>query len=204
LTRNGQKISKSLGNVLAPEEVVSRFGVDAARYYFLREVSPVEDGDYSDQRFTERYNADLANGLGNFCARVTGLAARRVTPVRIDRKKIELVVEQKIKSTKDVLDEAMREFRFNDALAAVWELLSFGDRYVNEKKPWAKENSDEENEAALLNLLIIVQSVGVFLSPFLPATAKKISGSVVLKGKMARVQVLPPLFPRSDSTSAKK
>jgi methionyl-tRNA synthetase len=203
LTRNGQKISKSLGNVLAPDEVVNRFGIDAARYYFLREVSPVEDGDYSDQRFVERYNADLANGLGNFCARVTGLVARRTTPVRIDRKKIELAVEQKIKSTKDGLDVAMREFRFNDALALVWDLLSFGDRYVNEKKPWAKENGDDKNEVALLNLLMVVQSVGVFLAPFLPDTAKKIAQSVVLKGKTARVTAPPPLFPRSDGTSTK-
>lgn len=199
LTRNGQKISKSLGNVLAPDEVVGRFGVDAARYYFLREVSPVEDGDYSDQRFVERYNADLANGLGNFCARVTGLAARRQAPVRIDRKQIDLVVEQKIKSTKDALDAAMKEFRFNDALVAVWDLLSFGDRYVNEKKPWAKENEDIQNEIALFNLLMILQSVGVFLSPFMPGTAKKISSSVSLKGRVARVSALPPLFPRADT-----
>ena len=198
LTVEGQKMSKSLGNVIVPKELVAQFGTEAVRYYLLREVSPVEDGDYSQDKFKKRYNADLANGLGNFCSRVIGLALRCENPISSSIKEIDLLVEQKIKSTQKGIDDALSEFKFNDALAELWDLIAFGDKYINEKKPWVIQNVPHDNEHALSNLLMIVQSIGVFLAPFLPHTAKLISSSVSLKGKTAKVKKLPSLFPRLE------
>ena len=190
----GQKISKSLGNVIAPQDIVSAYGTDPFRYYFLREISPTEDGDFSQTRFLERYNADLANGLGNFTARVATLVSKR--ELKKDFKLMDLIVEQRIKTVQKNIDEAMRAFRFNDALAELWELISFGDGYLNEKQPWAKQAVDVDN--ALFSLSVLVTSIAVLLEPFLPKTAKKISDAISLKGKMVEVKEVPKLFPRLE------
>jgi len=197
LTIDGQKISKSFGNVIAPSELVEQYGTDAVRHYFLREISPVGDGDFSHERFRQRYNGDLANGLGNFAARVTGLCGQ-FGKVQNDFAMMELAAEQKIKSTATAIENAMKEFRFNDALAAVWNLLAFGDAYVNEKKPWDKANTHAQTEKALYNLLMVLNAVAVFLEPFLPDASKKIRAHVVIKGKSIRVKTLLPLFPRLE------
>lgn len=198
ITVNGQKISKSLGNVIHPKELTEKYGIDPVRYYFLREVSPFEDGDFSYEKFIRRYNADLANGLGNFFARVVGLI-EKTGSVKNDSAMLELSVEQKIKSTKQAMAEAMEGFRFNDALGALWELISFGDGYVNEKKPWDKNNTAGQNEKTLYNLAILLNAVIVFLVPFLPDTAKKMSKHLTIKGKTVKAKKASSVFPRLEN-----
>lgn len=188
----GQKMSKSLGNVIAPSEIVSEYGSDPFRYYFLREISSTEDGDFSHKRFIERYNSDLANGLGNFISRVTTLIASHA--VRKDFKDMDLIVEQRIKTVQKNIDEAMEVFRFNDALAELWSLISFGDVYLNEKQPWKKDATNVQE--TLFSLAVVVTSVSVLLEPFLPETAKHISKNISLKGKYVDIKNIPKLFPR--------
>ena len=199
ITVNGQKMSKSVGNVIAPADLVATFGTDPVRYYFLREVSPFEDGDYSEEKFKERYNADLANGLGNFVARVIGLVRRLPAPLKTNLAMVDLLVEQKIKVVQKQLHEHMGQCMLNDALGDVWSLIAFGDYYINDKKPWMKENPIIENEKTLLSMLILIQSIAVFLEPFMPATAQKITTAISLKGKNVVIKELPSLFPRRDA-----
>lgn len=195
---DGQKMSKSLGNVVAPKPLVDEFGVDAVRYYFLREISPVDDGDFSRVKFIERYNADLAHGLGNLYARVTGLASKAPRPIPNDFKMMDLVIEQKIKALEKTLEEKMEQFRFNEALVDIWGLISYGDYYINDRTPWSKENPPIENEKTLFNLLILLQSIAVFIEPFMPDTSKKIATSISLKGKTVKVKEIKKLFPRIE------
>ncbi len=194
LNVEGQKMSKSLGNVISPADVVLKYGTDPVRYYFLREISSTEDGDFSQSRFVERYNADLANGLGNFASRIMTLVSR--APLKKDFKNMDLVVEQRIKTVQKNLDEHMAVFRFNDALAELWSLISFGDGYLNEKKPWAKDAVDIEK--TLFSLSVLLTSVAVLLEPFLPETSQRISKALSLKGKFVEIREIPKLFPRLE------
>ncbi len=192
---DGQKMSKSIGNVISPYDLVEKYGTDAVRYYFLREMSSFDDGDYSETKFRDRYNGDLAHGLGNFAARVVGLASKLNSPIKSDFKSMDLLLEQKIKSTQKVIDDNLADFRFNDAIAAIWELISFGDVYINDKKPWSKELSDTQKEITLFNALVLLNSIGVLISPFLPDTSKAITKAISLKGKYVQLKEIPKLFP---------
>jgi methionyl-tRNA synthetase len=195
LNIEGEKISKSLGNVISPGEITDAYGTDPLRHYFLREFSSTEDGDFSRTRFAERYNADLANGLGNFVSRVATLVSKQ--QIKKDFKLMDLIVEQRIKTVQKSIDDAMEVFRFNDALAELWSLISFGDGYLNERKPWAKDAVDVPQ--TLFSLAVLVTSVGVLLAPFLPEAAEKIAKNISLKGKFVEVKQVPKLFPRIEN-----
>ena len=195
---DGQKMSKSLGNVVDPFELVKKYGTDAVRYFLLREIPSSEDGDFSYEKFTQRYNADLANGLGNFAARVLTLAERD-TNIQIrtnDTNNIETEVELKINETKKSAGQKLEEFKLNEALAAVWELIQFGDRYVNEKKPWDKSVSEENKKTAIFNAVVILKNVGELLQPFLPDTAEKITKSIIWEEGILKIKKSEVLFPR--------
>lgn len=193
LTVDGQKISKTLGNVIDPLTVVKKYGTDALRYYLLREFSPTEDGDYSEEKFIGRYNADLANGLGNLVARVTTLAERRGGLKTLISKDIDDYVAEKIGNIREKIYTAMDELRLNDALAALWELVAFGDRYVNDRQPWA----EADNRKTLINAGMIIDNIATLLTPFLPDTAKKITNCIVWKSsELLEIKKGENLFPR--------
>lgn len=178
---DGQKISKSLGNVVDPYELVSKYGTDALRYYLLREIPAYDDGDFSERRFKELYNADLANGLGNLVARVAKLASS----VQLDAPK---------KAFADVAQadycNAMDEFRFHDALAIIWDKIKTTDQFVSDKQPW-KLTGDALGEVLTFAIAEIVE-VATLLQPFLPETAEKI----LTQFKGPTIESQPPLFPR--------
>jgi methionyl-tRNA synthetase len=194
ITVEGQKISKSLGNVISPYDLVEKYGTDSFRYYFLREVSPFDDGDYSEAKFKDRHNADLAHGLGNFAARVMGLVEKFGHPIRNDFKSMELLIEQKIKTVQKNIDDHLYRFEFNDAIAELWTLIAFGDGYINDKKPWSVDIPAEEKEKILFNLVALLNSIGVLLVAFLPETSKSITKNIILKGKYVQLKTIPKLF----------
>ncbi len=191
LTIDGTKMSKSLGNVVDPLDLAARYGNDALRYFLLREVSFGDDGDFSEAKMRERYNADLANGLGNFAARVLTLAER--TEVRFG--KLDGGFETMIADTKRTVAEKLGAFRFSEALAAIWAALAFGDRFVNEKKVW--EIKDEAARAkALFDLVSLLDNVAAMLAPFMPETSRRIAGAIVWEGDVLTVRKPEILFPR--------
>ena len=192
ITANGEKMSKSFGNVIDPYELVKKYGIDSVRYYLLREIPSSGDGDFSYEKFEERYNGDLANGLGNFSARVSTLASRETEISG----KISKEVKEKINEVEKIVEQKTEAFKFNEALASVWDLIQFGDRYVNENKPWAKDLSKEKREEALYDLISILKKTAELLTPFLPATAEKISDAIQLKKDGFIVKKIDNLFPR--------
>ncbi|MBU4348455.1 methionine--tRNA ligase [Patescibacteria group bacterium] len=192
ITSNGEKMSKSLDNVIDPYELVEKYGTDAVRYYLLREISSTEDGDFSYEKFEERYNGDLANGLGNFTSRVLTLASKEDSLSG----KIGKEFENKILETKNVLEEKIKELKFNEALATIWELIQFGDIYINENKPWSKEIKQEKKTEVIYNLVSLLKEISNFLLPFLPETVEKISESIQLEEDKFIVKKIDNLFPR--------
>lgn len=185
ITVGGQKMSKSLGNVIDPFELVKKYGTDAVRYFLLREIPSTEDGDFTSQKFEERYNADLAKGLGNFAARVITLAEKtknQKPKIKNPDSKIKKEIDNAWLKYKKTLDN----FKFNEALISIWELISFSDRYIEKERPWEKS----EKQLSIINdLLFVLLNVAQMLQPFLPQTSEKIFEQ--LKTKKSK-----PLFPR--------
>ena len=193
ITVDGQKMSKSLGNVIDPFELVEKYGTDPVRYFLLREIPSTEDGDFTYKKFEERYNADLAKGLGNLVARVITLAKISNFPAlpagrqfSISDKFSNFNFQTTVNKTWKNYKKALGEFKFNEALIAVWGLISFCDRFIEKEKPWEKSKKQKE---VIGSLLSAVSEIAKLLEPFLPETAEKIIEQ--LKTKKSK-----PLFPR--------
>src|SRR3989338_6079618 len=177
-----KKMSKSLGNVIDPFKLVEKYGSDAVRYYLLREISPSEDGDFSYEKFEQRYNADLAGGIGNLLARTITLAQKNNFKKMSATKQIKKATE---KSSKEY-EKHLKEFKYNEALKSVWEIISFCDKYINEHRPWeTKDNSFQVISDVLFALTVISD----LLHPFLPETSEKIK-------KAIEIQKSEILFPK--------
>lgn len=195
LTVEGKKISKSTGNVIDPTELVKKYGVDPVRYYLLREIPSGEDGDFSYKKFEDRYNGDLANGLGNLVARVTTLG-EKVSPIQFKfPDDIERKIIEEVGRVFHFYQEHLEEIRFNEALALVWELVSFADKYINDTKPWA---IDDENRLRhiVANSAYVIGAVANLLGPFLPETAEKIKDRIQFKDSVLTIRKGENLFPR--------
>ncbi|OGZ68567.1 MAG: methionine--tRNA ligase [Candidatus Staskawiczbacteria bacterium RIFCSPHIGHO2_02_FULL_42_22] len=179
---DGQKMSKSLGNVVDPFELVKKYGVDAVRYFLLREISPTEDGDFSYEKFQARYNADLAGGVGNLLARTVTLAAK---PNFLEKNPTSKI-KKEIDATKKEYEKHLDGFKFNEALKSIWELISFCDKYINEQKPWEAKPSDSQ---VISDILFGLSGLAKMLEPFLPETVEKMKK--VLAERKSEI-----LFPR--------
>ena len=149
------------------------------------------------EKFEDRYNSDLANGLGNFVSRVLTLG-NGLGEIKIDLiKDIEVGVADKILALRKLVEEKVAEFKFHDALAYVWELIAFGDAYVNAKKPWDKSVSVEEKRLAILNSAVILDNVAALIYPFLPETSSKITKAIEWTGHdILKINKIANLFPR--------
>ncbi|MDP1629155.1 MAG: methionine--tRNA ligase, partial [bacterium] len=171
ITIEGEKMSKSLDNFVAPDNLVKKYGSDALRYWLLREISPTDDGDFSAKRFDERYHADLANGLGNLISRIFTLAENYGRPLKI----FNFYFQEKIDEAWRDYRPALDNFEFNEALAIVWKLLKAADGYIDEKKPWELIKAEpEEFENVMSNLLLVLTNLGWLILPFLPQTGETI------------------------------
>ena len=182
MTVDGQKMSKTVGNVVDPLTVIKTFGTEAVRYYLLREIPSYSDGDYSQRRFKEVYNADLANGLGNLVARVARLAAK-VTLEKPDVITYEDVAPADFRS-------ALDQFRFNDALAIIWEKIKSVDRLIDSEEPWHLD--DKELTAFIASIVPTIREIAMILQPFLPET----SDTILTQFSQQRIVPQSPLFPR--------
>jgi len=186
---DGQKISKSLGNTIDPYELINKYGTDALRYYLLREIPAYGDGDFSERRFKEVYNSDLANGLGNLVSRVAKLCETfKITINKIgDSRKNQLLND---------IQPILSSYRFNDALSLIWGSITALDRYVNAERPWQQTLSDANKTLSNIVIgsesLISILEIAEALQPFLPETARKI----LEQFKGPTIQSQSPLFPR--------
>lgn len=206
ITSGGQKMSKSLGNVIDPFELVKKYGTDAVRYFLLREIPPTEDGDFTEEKFQQRYNGDLASGLGNLVARVLTLAQN--SEFKSQKSKIQIKIQKEIDKTWKDYKIALENFKFNEALSSIWQLISFCDRYIEKERPWEikSQNSKAKSQKVIYNLLIALANIAQMLQPFLPKTSEKIFkqlGIKPIKDLRFKIQDLrfkikkeKPLFPR--------
>ncbi|XOB41180.1 MAG: class I tRNA ligase family protein [Candidatus Nealsonbacteria bacterium] len=173
ITVGGEKISKSLGNVVDPFELVEKYGTEAVRYFLLREISPFKDGDFTYERLEERYNSDLAKGLGNLVSRVLSLAEKseiKTEVLRVEEAK-NTDFQKKIDKAQEKYRKALKEFKFNEALISIWELISFCDQCIEKNKLWEESENQKKH---ILYLLYTITNIAQLLEPFLPETSEKI------------------------------
>ncbi len=172
VTSGGQKMSKSLGNVIDPFELVKKYGPDPVRYFLLAEFPSTEDGDFTYTRFEQRYNADLSSGLGNLTARITTLGERYKKEVRAIKNGLKSPeLKEAVKESWKKYDQELENFRFNEALTAVFELLHQSDKFIDKKRPWEQKKS---SPSLVYELLCVLANIAHQLRPFLPQTSKEI------------------------------
>jgi methionyl-tRNA synthetase len=178
ITVNGQKMSKTLGNTIDPIELVTKHGIDSVRYYLLREIPSTDDGDFSEEKFKLRYNADLANGLGNFTSRVLTLA-EKLNPWELRVERASKDIQHDLREIRTEVAKAIDERRLHDALAHIWRLVAFGDKMVGVTKPWELKDEDSKKCEVLGQLLLILAEIAELIIPFLPETAERIKSCLV-------------------------
>jgi methionyl-tRNA synthetase len=173
ITSGGQKMSKSLGNVISPFDLVERYGTDATRYLLLRHVHPFEDTDITFERLDEWYNAHLANGLGNQVARIMKLAETHIsTPVSVTDEPLDPVFLEK-----------MNHLTMSEALDTIFARIQAMDEFIQTSQPFKAIKSEDPavKAGALTDIEAMVRHlyrIGTHLVPFMPETAEKILSSV--------------------------
>ena len=183
---DGQKMSKSIGNVVNPNEVIEKHGLDAFRYYFLRHIDTFNDSDFTWEKFENAYNNELANDLGNLVQRLATLAQKN--NIKLENNEVKLALSEEY-------CELMNKFEFSKAFDLVWEKVQGLNRRIDEEKPWmlAKEGNLAELEVSLKGLIVDLLKANLELTPFIPGTCEKIAE--VFAGPIAPPET--PLFPKA-------
>lgn len=185
-TVNGQKISKTIGNVIDPNDWVDKYGADVVRYFVLREVPFGQDGDVSEEKLKTRYKSDLANSLGNLFSRLTNMVEKYSDGVLTDLAQ---------SSHEEALQEATEltaQFKFSLALEKIWEVISAVNQAIDKSKPWELAGKDDAKLKELLNdWASTLSAVAKRLSPYMPETAQKIH----LQLTAEKIVKADPLFP---------
>jgi len=178
-TVNGQKMSKTLGNVVDPLDLINTYGADALRYYLLSQIPSTEDGDFSEEKLKNAYNSDLANGLGNLVSRVSKLC-----------EKIDQDFPESNPEIYERVRESFDELRFERCIQAIWEEISKLDHIINSTEPWNK--TCNELFEIIKPIVIEIRKISYNLLPFMPDSAQKILKHFSNK----KITGIDPLFPR--------
>lgn len=183
VTSGGQKMSKSLGNVIEPLSLVEEYGTDAVRFFLARHVHPFEDTDVTLERFKEAYNADLANGLGNLSSRIMRLAQTHLSePVKVA-----------FVPYPEEFTQALEHFEINKAVECIWKRIAALDQKITEQAPFKVVKEDKEKgRAMIVELVHELAAIDLMLEPLVPQTSKNIIEAIMANKKPEN------LFPRKE------
>lgn len=183
ITVDGQKMSKTIGNVVNPLELAQKFPIEAIRYFMMREIPFDNDGNFSEAQLIERYNGDLANGLGNLTNRILTMIEKysdgKIPGVTTQDE----VMMKMVEKTWVAYNIAMNKFSFHQALEKVWEIVAYCDRTISDKKPWTmvKEGKLTEVNDLLYHLAEALRHIAVMIWPVMPETAEKLLAELGLE-----------------------
>jgi methionyl-tRNA synthetase len=222
LFNRGEKMSKSVGNVIDPLAMVEQYGVDQVRYFFLREVPFGQDGNYSHEAIVARINADLANDLGNLAQRSLSMIARNCAgaipgPHELNEKDRALLdIGQKLIKVVRGLHEQQA---ISKALDAIWEFVGDANRYIAAEQPWSLKNKDPRRMATVLYVTTeCLRQIGILIQPYMPQSAVKLLDALGVDGAKrsfaaledgsrlvpgSEVPAPSPIFPRIDADLSK-
>jgi methionyl-tRNA synthetase len=219
-TVEGQKMSKSKGNVVDPIALAKEFGVDAVRFFLLREVQFGSDGDFSRDSLIHRFNSDLANDMGNLLNRSLTMIEKYFEGnvpqiVKADFDEVSADLVNLAKETPSIYSASMDKVDFSPALDCIWELVNAANTYIEKEAPWkhSKEGRTHELKAVMHNLAEVLRITAILIYPFMPATAEEMwkqlgfsdplakSSPDASFGKNIAVKVNKgnPLFPRIET-----
>lgn len=193
ITMNGEKMSKSIGNVVSPHEIVGKYGTDAFRYFFLRHVPSYNDGDFSWELFDKAYNNELANELGNAVQRTAAMIMKYQNGI------IGTIPEASHDNAP--IAQAIEDCRFDKALDEIWDQVRGLNQYIDEEKPWAiaKTNDEDHLREVLAYQAGCLLEIADLLVPFLPETANRIK-DVFIEGVVRPIE--GTLFPKQELFTA--
>lgn len=200
-TNEGQKISKSIGNVIDPIALIEEFGLDQVRYFMLREVIFGNDGNYSREAFVNRVNNELSNKVGNLAQRILSFISK--IDGKVPDPKQDIGGDENIafcRSLKPLLDAAMERENFNLVLDKINEIADRANLYVDQMAPWKLKNTDQDKMLEVLYITLeLIRYIGIYLQPFIPTSAAKLLDLLAVETDHRNFKDLDKMLKPGDS-----
>jgi methionyl-tRNA synthetase len=193
----GEKMSKSVGNVITPQELATRYGVDQVRYFMLRDIAYGQDGNISHEAVVQRINSDLANGLGNLAQRSLAMINKNCES-RVPMPGPMLPADHALRAAAEALlaqvRDAMDAKQFHRALEAIWSVIAAADRYIDEQAPWALKKTDPARMGSVLfHIVETVRRVAILCQPFMPLAMARLLDQLAVPDDQRDFAALSPL-----------